>query len=260
MIKAIIILFIPVLGFALSYLLFRRPDSIQHDSSEESHEELSFSYFPSGKVNVEQEINVIPFQEVLLSNDNHYKRSMFIDSLKNGPNNIDILYKAIKSDDMETAHYAATAIMEIQKNFVTSLHELMKRIEENPFDYDAMDRYVEILKKYIDSNMVDQETKIQYRMQLSEILERLLESPVRCKEHFIEKINGDLEIGEYEKTEHYSQEFMKEFPHDEVPYLLAIKVSYTMQNSKKLTEIMEKLKKTPIQLSPTGINALHFWS
>lgn len=259
-IKAIIITFIPVLGYALSYLLFKRSNNIQQESSWESNEVFLFSSFPSSKIDVEREINVIPLQEVLLSNDNHHKRSMLIDSLKDGTNNIDILYKATKSDDTETAHYAAIAIMEIQKKFVTSLHGLIKRIEENPTDYEVMDRYAETLEKYVDSNMVDQETKMKYRLQLSELLERLLESPIRCKKHFVEKINCDLEIGDMVKSQFYSQMFMDDFPDDEVPYLLAMKVSYTMQNTKKLYEIMNKLKRRPIQLSPTGINALHFWS
>lgn len=259
-IKAIIIIYIPVLGYALSYLLFKGSNNVQHESSGESNKEFLLSTVPISKINVEREINIIPFQEVLLSNDNHHKRSMLIDSLKDGINNIDILFKATKSDDKETAHYAATAIMEIQKEFVTSLHGLIKRIEENPTDYEAMDRYAETLKKYVDSNMVDQETKMKYRFQLSELLDRLLESPVRCKKHFVEKINCDLEIGDLEKSLYYSQMFMEEFPDDEVPYLLAMKVSYTMQNSKKLYEIMNKLKRRPIQLSPTGINAFHFWT
>ena len=260
MIKTIIIIFIPVLGYVLSYLLFKRSKNVQYESSGESNKVLLFSSFPRGKIDVEREINIIPFQEVLLSNDNHQSRSIFIDSLKDGTNNIDILLKATKSGDTETAHYAATAVMEIQRKFVMSLQALIKRIEENPTDYEAMDRYTEILKKYVDSNMLDHETKMKYRFQLSVLLERLLESPVGCKKHFIEKINCDLEIGNFEKSMYYSQMFMEEFPADEIPYLLAMKVSYTMKNSKKLYEIMDMLKKRPIQLSPKGINALHFWT
>lgn len=260
LIKGILITFVPVLGFILSYLLFRKPRNTQYAGSEENHGEFLFSSFSTSKINVEKEINIIPYQEVLLSNDNDHKRSMLIDGLKDGKDNIDIFYKAIKSDDTETVHYAATSIMEIQKKFVISLHELLKRMEENPSDYEAMDRYAETLKRYVDSNMVDQEAKMQYRNELSGLLEHLLESPIRSKKHFVEKINNDLEIGELEKSQHYSQLFMKEFPNDEMSYLLAMKVSYMMQNAKTLHEIMDKLKRTPIQLSPTGINALHFWS
>jgi hypothetical protein len=259
-IKAIMIIFIPVLGLALSYLLFKKSNNVQPESSGESNKVFLFSSFPGSKINVEREINIIPFQEVLLSNDHHHKRSMLIDSLKDGSNTIDILFKATKSDDKETAHYAATAIMEIQKKFVTSLHSSIERMGENPTDYETMDRYAETLKEYIDSNIVDQEAKMKYRVELSELLDRLLDSPVRCKKHFVEKINCDLEIGDLEKSLNYSQMFMAEFPDDEVPYLLAMKVSYAMQNSKKLYEIMNKLKRRPIQLSPTGLKALHFWT
>ncbi|MBS4196426.1 hypothetical protein [Lederbergia citri] len=259
-IKTIIITFFPVIGFLLSYLLFKSQNNEKNENTNEEKSDEFLLLPQSTEIQVEREINIIPFQDALLSNDNNLKREMLIDSLKNGVKDIGVLNKAIKSDDTETAHYAATAIMEIQRKYVTALHDLMKRLEESPFDYEVMDRYAETLKKYVDSGMIDQETKIQYQMQFSDLLENLLNSPLRCKQYFVDKINCDVELGNFKKAQFYSQQFIEAYPLDEASYLTAMKVYYAVQNRKKLAEILNTLRKTPIQLSPKGLKALHFWS
>lgn len=257
-VKIIIIIFFPVFGFLVTYVLFKSTNSKSNENKSDTSEELLLH--PSkGRINVEREINIIPFQDALLLNEHNIKRSMLIDILKDGIRSFGLLNKAIKSSDSEISHYAAATVMEIQKKFVTTLQDLMKRLKESPLDYEAMDCYTKTLKKYISSGLMDQETKAQYQGQLSNFLEKLLESPLRCKDYFIDKIDCDLEIGNYEKAQYFSQQFIEEYPLDEASYLTSMKVFYTMQNPKKITEIMNKLKKMPIQLSPKGLNALHFW-
>jgi hypothetical protein len=261
LIKTIIVTFIPVFGFVLSYLLFKTPSRQQkEEESQEENEEFFFPLPSDGRIKLEHEINFIPFQDALLSSDNYLKRSMLIDSLKNGDNNIGILTKAIKSDDSETSHYAATAIMEIQKKYIASLQYSIKRIEENPLDYEAMDDYAKTLKKYIESGLLDKETKLHYREQLSSLLEDLLNSPLKCRQYYVEKIHCDLELGRSDKTEYYSQLFLEYYPYDEQAYMTAMKVYYTAGNLHKLNDVLDTLRRTPIQLSPKGFKALHFWS
>ena len=258
-VKIIIISFLPVAGFIVSYTLFKSKNSKPNENKSDTNEELLL-HSSKGRINVEREINIIPFQDALLLNDHNIKRSMLIDSLRVGIRSFDLLNKAIKSSDSEISHYAAATIMEIQKKFVKTLQDLMKRLKESPLDYEAMDCYTKTLKKYISNGLMDQETKAQYQRQLSNFLETLLESPLRCKDYFIDKINCDLEIGNYEKAQYFSQQFIEEYPLDEASYLTSIKVFYTIQDPKKITEIINKLRKMPIQLSPKGLKALHFWS
>ncbi|MEN8698507.1 hypothetical protein [Bacillus infantis] len=261
LIKTIIVTFVPVLGFVLSYLLFKTQSRLQKEEESLDGNGEYFSLLPSdGRVKWELEINLIPYQEALLSSDNHLKRSMLIDSLKNGDNNIGILTKAIKSEDSETSHYAATAIMEIQKKYIASLQSSIKRLGENPSDYEAMDSYAQTLKKYIESGLLDKETMMHYRHQLSSLLEGLLNSPLSCKYYYVEKINCDLELGKNDQMEYYSQLFLESYPYDEQAYITALKVYYAAGNLNKLNDVLEKLRRTPIQLSPKGFRALHFWS
>ncbi|MCA1041525.1 hypothetical protein LCM00_18570 [Bacillus infantis] len=260
-VKTIIVTFIPIFGFVLSYLLFKTPSRLQkEEESQEENEELS-SLLPSGgKIKMEREINFIPFQDALLSSDNQLKRSMLIDSLKNGDNNIGILTKAIKSEDSETSHYAATAIMEIQKKYIASLQSSIKRLGESPSDYEAMDDYAKTLTKYIESGLLDKETALHYRERLSSLLEDLLNSPLKCRQYYVEKIHCDLELGRSDKTEYYSQLFLESYPYDEQAYITALKVYYAAGNLNKLNDVLDTLRRTPIQLSPKGFRALHFWS
>jgi hypothetical protein len=258
LIKVVLVTFFPIIGFALSSMLFKSQNSKPIDTGSDKSEGHSIS--SSSSMHMEKEANVIPFEDALLSEDHHLKRRMLVKSLKNGVGNFEVLNKAIKSDDSETAHYAATVMMEIQRKFVTDLHDLMNGLEESPHDYEAMDRCVKTLRKYIDSGMIDKETKVRYQIQLSALLEELINSPLKCKEYFIDLIQCELETGEQDKAQIYTQLFIDEYPLDETAYLTAMKVWYALQNQEKLAETMKILRKKPIKLSPKGLETLHFWA
>jgi tetratricopeptide (TPR) repeat protein len=258
LIKVVLITFFPVIGLALSSMLFKS----QNSKPLKTASDISDGHLIASSVtmNMEKEADVIPFEDALLSEDPIIKRRMLVKSLKNGVENFEILNKAIKSDDSETAHYAAIVMMEIQKKFVTDLHDLMKDLEESPLDYEAMDRCAKTLRKYIDSGMIDKETKMRYLMQLSALLEELLKSPLKCKEYFIDLIHCELETGKYEKAQIYSELFIEEFPFDESAYLTAMMAWYALQKPEKLADTMNLLRKKPIKLSPKGLQTLHFWA
>ncbi|WP_456272919.1 hypothetical protein [Bacillus sp. AK031] len=262
-IKTIIITFFPVLGLLLAHFLFKEEPFYREESEAEADIQ---GKAPEVRdciefLDVEQEISWIPFSDALLLEDDKLRRKLLKASLKgNLIQNAKLVSKALKSDDSETAYYAATVIMEMQRKIVNIMQELTDKREHSPDDPEFIASYIEILRDYIDSGFIDKETIRKFQGELSVLLEKILESELSSKDYFISKIECDLAIGREDKADEYSQLFMDTYPNDEDSYLMALKVFHSMQNRHMFEEVLSRLKRKPINLSLKGLNTLHFWS
>jgi hypothetical protein len=265
LIKALLITFLPLVGFVLVLYLFKPMK--QFSASQEVEEERVNSpgrtedngnFYQT--INIENEINVVPIQDALLLNDNKIKRKLLIQSLKeNSIENTKVLEKALECDDSETSHYAATAIMEMKRKLLNSMQELGLLLEKKTDDFQILREYVEVINKYLKSGFLDDGTYKQYQSLLSTVLEKLLASGQGLKQHYIDKINCDLALVNYEKAAYYSERFLVEHPNEEMAYIMAMKLHYNLKNPLQLQSVISTLKKQPVRLSAQGLSIIRFW-
>ncbi|WP_042461048.1 hypothetical protein [Neobacillus dielmonensis] len=266
LIKSLLITFFPFLGFLLVVYLFKpiKSDNSQprstHDGNDEPITVIEGEISLYKTIDVESEINFVPIQEALLLNDNSIKRKLMIHSLKeNSIGNPIVLEKALKCDDSETSHYAATAIMEMKRKLMNSIQELASVLEERPNDPEVLISYAEVIKTYINSGFLDEGTYKQYQSLQSSVLERILLSEQSQKQHYIDKIDCDLNLRAYDKAAYFCEKFLAEYPNDEMAYITAMKLQYKLSNSQKLQDILTTLKKQPVKLSAQGLSLIRFW-
>ena len=266
LIKVLLINFLPVMGYVLIIYLFKPIKEtnselaveVEGDFTNLDKEDFSNIYH---SINIENEINVVPIQDALLINDNKVKRKLLIHSLKeNSIQNPRVLEKALQSDDSETSHYAATAIMEMKRKLMNAIQELASRLDQDSENTDLMRSYEEVIKKYLESGFLDEGTYKQYQSLHSSMLERILKSGQGQRQHYIDKINCDLSLKEFEKAAYQSERFIDHFPNDETAYIMAMKLQYTLRNSDQLQNILKRLKKLPVSLSAEGLQIIRFWS
>ena len=260
-INTCIIVFIPVLGIVVAFFMMRS------DRNKKGILEAAVAVAQDGEMDTglipfeQQKGNYIPIQDALLLKNNQTKRQLLLEMLRrDSVPNIGILKKAIENEDTETSHYAATAIMEIQREMINTLNKLASIMEEKPDDYDVMERFAETIKEYLHSGFGDKFINRRFQMQLSMILETLLENHQYNRQHFIDKLHCDLALENYEKAQIYCHKFIKAYPSDEISYLMAVKVYYTLQNREELKRAILLLKKQPIQLSLEGLYIIRFWT
>ncbi|EKN69247.1 hypothetical protein BABA_11051 [Neobacillus bataviensis LMG 21833] len=265
LIKVLLINFLPVAGVVLTLYLFKPVKSSASHQAVETGGALSpidleetASVYHS--IDIESEINLVPIQDALLLNENRVKRKLLIHSLKeNSIQNPMVLEKALQSDDSETSHYAATAIMEMKRKLMNSIQELAAQLEENPEDAQILMSYEEVINRYLRSGFLDEGTYKQYQYLHSEILEKILLSGQSQKQHYIDKINCDLALKEYETAKYHSEKFINEYPYEEKAYILAMKLHYNLRNSGQLQSILTTLRKQPVRLSADGLRVIRFW-
>lgn len=263
LIKVLIVTFFPLFGMILTVYLFpKKPiqiHQINNVNNEGKKKVADVKQFRS--VHVENEINFVPIQDALILNDNKTKRKLIIHSLKeNSIQNPDILRQALQNEDSETSHYAATAIMEMKRKLLNSIREYSVMLDEKPNDVEVLTSYAEVIKEYLRSGFLDRGTYQRYQSLLSSVLEKILESQKINKDHFIDKILCELELMNHRKASYYSELFLEEYPEDEMAYIMAMKLQYTLQNPIALQQIINELKKQPVHLSAKGLSIIRYWT
>ncbi|MED1568636.1 hypothetical protein [Bacillus paramycoides] len=265
MMKALLIIFLPLIGIILGLYLFKpvKPAPVLQRKKEDqstlpAENEEDENFYQT--INIESEMNIVPIQDALILNDNKTKRKLLIQSLKeNSVGSTKVLEKALENEDSETSHYAATAIMEMKRKFLNSMRDLALQLEEHPDDVRVLSAYAEKMNQYLKSTLLDEGTYRQYQSILSDILEKLLEAGQGHKQYYIEKINCDLGLMDFDKAGYYSEKFLKDYPHEEMAYIMALKLHYIGKNPTQLQKVIMSLKNHPVRLSAEGLSIIRFW-
>ncbi|MBD2864243.1 tetratricopeptide repeat protein [Paenibacillus oceani] len=257
---------LPVVGFLLPLFRSRRNranqarpvESGMFDHFSIRNEEHSSLYDSPDTV---KELNVVPLEEALLVNDFSTRRRVMIDLLKQDSlDYLEVLRLAVSNEDTETSHYAVSAITGIKSKLTLTLQQLSVQYEENKDDSYLLRSYADVLKNYMRSGFLDERTISKHRYTYSAVLARLLELEPESAEAYAEKIEMDLELGEYASAEACAESFLRHCPHDENAYLCLMNVYFTVQSIEKLKDTLDQLKQSPIRLSNEALTTVRFWS
>jgi hypothetical protein len=262
--KFFIIFFLPAAGllfFAVWAILNKIPN--RSDSIVDSYlkyiREQKHIYYEEA-MDFEKEINTVPMEDSLNFSDNKSKRAYLIYILKKDfVSHIKGLQKAIKSQDTETSHYAASALMEIKKQFEILLANAFARYNNNKSDISAIQEYVNTLKKYLKSGLADKVDYHNYLEKYSAALSGLLSRHITNEDYFMDKINCDIELKDYKSAEDFGKRFFEYFPNSERPYLALMKFYYLSRDIKSFANVSKVLKNRKIGLTEYGESVIRFW-
>lgn len=258
----LLLIFCPFIGPVIAISMYRQrvneentlPDWIINANQNQVEQQ---SFVP---IDVEKEKNNIPVIDAILLNENKVKRKLLMDLLKNNsPNNMKVLNFALQSQDSETSHYAASAILEIKRKLLNTIHKLEQELENNPNDLNKLCSYVEAIKEYTDNGFFDSITEDKYKGIYSSTLEKMIEIEPFNEEFYVKKINHDIEARRFEIAKYYGEMFLRYCPNEEDAYFMIMQLHYEMKNFEELHNVLEKLKQSTVRLSPKGLEKMRFW-
>jgi tetratricopeptide (TPR) repeat protein len=262
----IIVVSLPVLGFLYLILMnaVRNRISGQLHHLSLTHEEEENPFLKRTlykKLDVSEEMNIVPMEEAILCNENAIKRKLLMNALKdNSIEYIGILEAAIQDEDSETSHYAAAAVLEMKRKLMTAIQILGEQYAREPNNPKVLLPYAEVLRKFLNSRFLDKRSIAAYRDVYSALLERLLDICPQEHKYFEEKINCSLDVGEYRLAEQYCDKFTRHHPDNEMSYILYLKLFYLTDDHARIQETLSRLKKARIKLSNQSMVIVRFWS
>lgn len=259
-VKLIVAILCPFLGLFILYIMFNDRKNDEQFVAEGIIQKQKDKSEILRRVDVESETSIVPIKDVLLLNENHTKRKMLLDILKNDTfKHIGILQTALLNDDSETSHYAATAIQDIKSKLLSSIQQMEFQLGKHPDDLKLLSSYAEVIKQYVKTGFLDERTEKKYYYHYSQILERIIEIVPQEKEFYIEKINCDLQLGELYSAEKYCKSFLDYCSTEEEAYFMSMKFYFSMKNQVRFNQTLQMLRESSVRLSPNGLNKIRFW-
>lgn len=211
------------------------------------------------RANFERDVNIVPLEEALIVNDVKVKRQQLIDTLKKDFSKYTyMLSTALKDQDIETSHYAASAITEIKRELDLRVQEISVEYEKDKSSIKLGKKYVEALKEYLDSNLLDQTGRKIMTGTYIRVLESIVQSCENDTDYDIQLINALFETGELDMAGNYCASLLEKHESEDA-YILNLKYSYLTKDKARFYSILRRLQSSPVKLTDKGIDIVRFW-
>lgn len=204
--------------------------------------------------------DLIPIEDALNLNDHNIKRNLVIEMLKEDSYKyLEFLLKALKDEDSETSHYAATAITQLKSKLTVAIQDMEVEYYKNSKNKEVSKEYIKSLKECIDSNLIGEKerTRLTYSYKLA--LENYIRDIEDDENYLNELIKIYIDIKNYDKAIIYSYKYIKTFIKSYKPYMFLLEVYYILNDKKNFDKVIKSLRESDIKLDKEGLDILRFW-
>ena len=208
--------------------------------------------------------NVVPVDDALSINSESERRAFLLGLLrqKDIHNLAGTLKKALTNEDSEASHYAASAIMELQRNTYSEMMDRQAEYQkaQSP-DYDTSIAYAASIMAYLESSEVGSLENFAFRSRYEEVMNYILFNLTEdCTPTDFENMT-DMMIskGRLAEADAYASKFGERFPDMESSFICRLRLAYEQRNRTKFSKVMDELTASPIQLSYSGLSMVRFW-
>lgn len=262
--KTIIMLLTPPFGvicFFVNFIisLFDRKSEIDYLELTFSREKKEFAQ----QTDYETEKEFVPLEEALIISDVNDKRRALLNVLKSDvSNNMKSLSKALDNEDSETAHYAASALMDVLQKYSKKLSGLSVKYKENPEDADVNKEYADTTYEYLSSGVLGEIEVKKYAHLYTELIDNLnkYHPDLLDTEQYKNMVECLLKIGKYDEADKWASLSIERQPNIEQSYLNSLSVKYKTKKWDEFKAVMDNMLKSGAQLSDKGIGIVRFWN
>lgn len=208
------------------------------------------------------EHDTVPIEEALIVNDARQRRSLMLSVLNDAPAAyLDVLQTARLNDDVEVAHYAATAMAQISREGDLELQRLERAWLNRPDDAQVRDRYASYVEDYLSSGLAEGAAAQIQRRRYVELLEAQLACacPDEGLPMRVRLARALIEAGELARAEQVCAETMKRYPRSEDAWMLRVQVAAARRDGAGLRTAIEELRASGVFISAPNREVLAFW-
>ena len=261
----LVMLICPIIGplyYALAYVVFKidfRKKLMYDDDINFSKSKVENVMFPD----YENEIQAVPLEEVFIVSNNQEKRKALLNNLKKDfAKSLGTISKALDDEDVETSHYAATAIMNATSDFLVDLKGLDDEFQADKDDYEVNRTYATYVWEYLNSGILDDIKILRYGKLYVELMENLKERhrDLYSVKDVIQTAEVLMKIKQYEKAEGVVHEGVEIFGPSEQSFISLLENYYETGQSKKFFLTLDEMKKSDISLSQKGVEFVRFFT
>lgn len=206
----------------------------------------------------EGDAGVIPLEEALIVNDPADRRRLMLSMLTEDPDAYLAQLQAAKlNDDVEVAHYAATAVSEISKESDLKLQQLERAFKTDP-STENLDAYCDYLGTYLDSGLAEGRVEQIQRQQYARLLARCCEREDGAALR-IRYAAALVDAGELDEAEAVITQLVAEVPDDQEAWMLCLRLAVMRRDGEALQQVIDAIDNQHVYLSAENREKLAFW-
>lgn len=206
----------------------------------------------------EGDAGVVPLEEALIVNDPSDRRRLMLSMLTEEPDAYLAQLQAAKlNDDVEVAHYAATAVAQISKESDLKLQQLERAFKTDP-NAQNLDAYCDYLGEYLASGLAEGRVEQIQRQQYARLLAR------RCEREDgaalrIRYATALADAGELDEAEAVATQLVAEVPDDQEAWMLCLRLAVMRRDGEGVRQVIDAIDNQHVYLSAENREQLAFW-
>lgn len=206
----------------------------------------------------EGDAGVVPLEETLIVNDPSDRRRLMLSMLTDDPDAyLAQLQVAKLNDDVEVAHYAATAVAQISKESDLKLQQLECAFKTDP-SAQNLDAYCDYLGEYLASGLAEGRVAQIQRQQYARLLAR------RCEREDgaalrIRYATALADAGELDEAEAVITQLVAEVPDDQEAWMLCLRLAVMRRDGEAVQQVIDAIDNQHVYLSAENREKLAFW-
>ena len=256
-----VMVLVPLWGPLLVVLLIARSAVLGADLKDATLESLRINDELHRSILVhdrEADAGVIPLEEALIVNDPADRRRLMLSMLTEEPDACLAQLQAAKlNDDVEVAHYAATAVAQISKESDLKLQQLERAFKTDPSSHN-LDAYCDFLGAYLDSGLAEGRVAQIQRQQYARLLAR------RCEREDglalrIRYATALADAGVIDKAEDVASQLVIDAPDEQDVWTLCLRLAVIRRDGQAVQRVIDAIDKQHVYLSAANREELAFW-
>lgn len=201
---------------------------------------------------------VVPLEEALIVNDPGDRRRLMLSLLTEDPDAYLAQLQAAKlNDDVEVAHYAATAVAQISKESDLKLQQLERAFKTDP-SAQNLNAYCDYLGTYLASGLAEGRVAQIQRQQYARLLAR------RCEREDglalrVRYATALADAGEVDEAEDVAERLVADTPDEQDVWMLCLRLAVLRHDGEMVRRVIDAVDKQHVYLSAENRERLAFW-
>ena len=255
-----VIVLVPLWGPLLVVLLSVRSAVFGEGLKESALESLRFNDDLHRSILVHErdaDAGVVPLEEALIVNDPAYRRRLMLSMLTEEPGAyLAQLQTAKLNDDVEVAHYAATAA-QISKESDLKLQQLERAFKTDP-SAQNLNEYCDFLGEYLGSGLAEGRVAQIQRQQYARLLARRCER-VDTLELRIRYATALADVGQIDEAQAVTDQLVLDVPEEQEAWMLCLRLAVMRRDGDEVRCVIDAIDNQHVYLSAANREELAFW-
>lgn len=206
----------------------------------------------------EGDAGVVPLEEALIVNDPSDRRRLMLSMLTEDPDAYLAQLQAAKlNDDVEVAHYAATAVAQISKESDLKLQQLERAFKTDP-STENLDAYCDYLGEYLASGLAEGRVAQIQRQQYARLLARCCEREDGAALR-IRYATALADAGELDEAEAVATQLVADTPDEQEAWMLCLRLAVMRRDGEAVQQVIDAIDNQHVYLSAENREKLAFW-